>query len=444
MKKLLTPVILFITLSSSFLSGCIQDKCEQTVTYFNYLPVYKSYAEIRASVQSEPAKDIVTPGKIYFKDAYIFISEVNKGIHIINNSNPYSPQNIGFINIPGNHDLAIKGNTLYADSYVDLLALDITDLTNVTVADRDENVFPYGWHHDGLWADPDSGIAVDWVEKEISETVDCGNNGGVFFDMPNVFIRSDVMAMGVQEFASNSTIKNDALGGNSGNSEFGTGVGGSLARFTIVNDYLYAVTWTDLEVFDITDMAHPQSVREVPIGWDIETIFPTNNRLFIGAMSGMFIYSLDNPTNPTYLSQFSHVRSCDPVVVENDYAFVTLKNESGNVCDGFANQLDVINISDLTKPNLEYTYSMTAPSGLGIRNGVLFICDGSAGLKVYDATDVSKINKNLLAQFSDIQVTDVIPLHNLLLAIGKGGLYQYDYSDLQDIKQISLIPVVNE
>ncbi|MEZ4776671.1 MAG: hypothetical protein R3D00_26080 [Bacteroidia bacterium] len=438
MKKLFTPAIVLAALFSSFLSGCIQDKCEQTVTYYAYEPVYKSYAEIRASVKSEAAQDILAPGKMYFKDALIFISEVNKGIHIIDNNNPANPQNIGFINIPGNHDLAIKGNILYADSYVDLVAIDISNLSDVTVLDREENVFPYGWNHDGLWADPDSGIAVDWIEQEIVETVDCGNNGGGF-GRPNIFTRNDVLAFGVQDFASNSSIKNEAAAG--GNSEIGVGVGGSLARFTIVNDYLYAVTWTDLEVFDISDLSNPRDLGETQIGWDIETIFPNNNRLFIGSMTGMYIYSLDNPVTPTMLSMISHVRSCDPVVVEGNYAYVTLRNGNGDVCNGFTNQLDVINISNITQPYIEYTYSMTNPSGLGIRNGVLFICDGPSGLKVYDANDVSKINQNLLAQFSDIQVMDVIPLHNLLLAIGDGGLYQYDYSDLKDIKLISKIPV---
>ncbi|MEZ4827701.1 MAG: hypothetical protein R3C61_15675 [Bacteroidia bacterium] len=439
MKKLISPVIVSAVLLLSMLTGCIQDKCEQTVSYFAYQPVYMSYEAVRASVKSEPARAILAPGKMYFKDAYIFISEVNKGIHIINNSNPATPQIVGFINIPGNHDLAIKGNILYADSYIDLVAIDISDMSSVSVLSREENVFPYGWNHEGLWADPDSGIAVDWVEKEISETVDCGSNGWPYSGVPNIFTRSDVLAMGVQDFASNSSIKSESGGG----SEIGVGVGGSLARFTIVNDYLYAVTWTDLEVFDISNLADPVSVREVPVGWDIETIFPYNNRLFLGSMTGMFIYSLDNPANPFQLSQLSHVRSCDPVVVEGNYAFVTLRNGNGDRCEGFTNQLDVINISNITQPNLDYTYSMTNPSGLGIRNGILFICDGTSGLKVYDASDVSKINQNLLAQFKDIKVMDVIPLHNLLLAFGEGGLYQYDYSDLNDIKLISQIPIGN-
>ena len=37
--------------------------------------------------------------------------------------------------------------------------------------------------------------------------------------------------------------------------------------------------------------------------------------------------------------------SCDPVVVQGDYAFVTLRG--GTECQGFSNQLDIIDISTL-------------------------------------------------------------------------------------------------
>jgi hypothetical protein len=134
------------------------------------------------------------------------------------------------------------------------------------------------------------------------------------------------------------------------------------------------------------------------------------------------------------------MNSCDPVVVEGDYAYVTLRD--GTTCNTFTNQLDVVNISNVTNPRLEYSYPMTNPHGLGIRDGVLFICDGAAGLKIYDAADPGKITANQLAHFPGINTFDVIPLHNVLLMIGDDGLYQYDYSDLKDIKQLSLIPVV--
>jgi hypothetical protein len=153
----------------------------------------------------------------------------------------------------------------------------------------------------------------------------------------------------------------------------------------------------------------------------------------------MYIYSLSNPSNPKYISQFRHSSSCDPVVVEGDYAYVTLR--AGNLCGDSESQLDVIDISDIQKPTFLKSYPMVEPYGLGIDDSVLFVCDGNAGLKIYNASDPLKISQNKLAEYSNINTFDVIPLGNVLLLIGADGLYQYDYSDLENITQLSFIPI---
>ena len=76
-------------------------------------PVYLSYDELRTSVTIEEGQEIIQPGKLYFKDNYIFINEYQTGIHVVDNNDPSDPQIIKFIEIPGNVDLAIKGNILY-------------------------------------------------------------------------------------------------------------------------------------------------------------------------------------------------------------------------------------------------------------------------------------------------------------------------------------------
>lgn len=431
MKRVVLPLLLAILALG--LNSCVQDQCEETLTYLTYSPVYQSFETIRASVQSEPAQALKQPGKLYFKDQYIFISELGEGIHIINNADPANPINEGFIRIPGTRDLAIKGQVLYADSYVDLLALDISNMEDVQVLSREQDVFPYGDHHPGLWADPDSGIAVDWIEREVSEEFPC-NSGGWGWGR-NFFGMEDAIA--VSSFASNSSIPAASQGGGS---ETPTGVGGSMARFTLTGDYLYAVTTNTLQPFDISNLEEPVAQNIIELGWGVETIFPMYNHLFIGTMTGVLIYDLQNPAQPTYKSEFAHIRSCDPVVVEGDYAYVTLRD--GNDCGNTVNRLDILDISDLSNPWLVKTYNMTNPHGLGIRDGALFICDGDAGLRVYDASDVENLEAR--AHFEEIHAFDVIPLHNLLLMIGEGGFYQYDYSDLNDVRQISVIPVAVE
>ena len=85
---------------------------------------------------------------------------------------------------------------------------------------------------------------------------------------------------------------------------------------------------------------------------------------------------------------------------------------------------------------------MTGPYGVGIDDDVLFVCDGSDGLKVYNASDPYLIAEHQLAAFKNINAYDVIPLGSSLLMIGADGFYQYDYTNLKDIKLISSIKVV--
>jgi hypothetical protein len=439
MNKLLYSLWALLAMMLFAAPGCLQDSCEQQITYLTYEPVYKSYAEIRSAIRNLPAQDIRRPGKIYFKDQYIFISEINEGIHVINNFDPANPQALTFIAVPGNHDVAIKGNVLYADSYMDIVALDISNPEQVSELSRTLNVFPYGEWHDGLFADPNLGVAVDWVETQVTETYDCS---GGWNPRSNWYTLDDALDTRVFELSSNTSVPQSSTSG--GGSDVSTGVGGSMARFTIVGDYLYAVTQSDLISFSIRSLASPALEGQVSLGWGIETIFPYQNRLYIGSMTGMFIYGLANPAFPNQLGLVTHARACDPVAVEGDYAYVTLRNGSGGPCNTATNQLDVVNIANPAAPFIQHTYPMYNPHGVGIRNSTLFICDGDAGLKVYDASNVAAISQNQLAHFGNIHAWDVIPLHNLLIMIGEGGLYQYDYSDLSNIRQISHIPVVAE
>src|SRR6185436_7954170 len=107
--KTLQCFILLSAMALSF-SSCLKDDCKQFYTYKLYKPVYMSYDELRSAVKSTAVTDLKTVGKIYYKAPYIFISEVNEGIHVLDNTNPSSPQNVAFIKVPGNLDIAVKDN----------------------------------------------------------------------------------------------------------------------------------------------------------------------------------------------------------------------------------------------------------------------------------------------------------------------------------------------
>lgn len=199
----------------------------------------------------------------------------------------------------------------------------------------------------------------------------------------------------------------------------------------------------DVRVVDVSTESSPSPKEKYFINWDIETIFPFENKLFIGARSGMHIMDISSPETPVKISTFQHATSCDPVVVDGTYAYVTLR--SGNpTCEGFSNQLDVVDISNIQSPKLIKSYEMKNPHGLGVDQDLLFLCDGDAGLKMFDIKDKLAIDKNQLAHHKNIHAFDVIPFENTLMLIGDDGIFQYDYSNLKDLKLLSHLKIENE
>ena len=223
-----------------------------------------------------------------------------------------------------------------------------------------------------------------------------------------------------------------------------TGKGGSMARFAIQGDVLYAVTSNNLKVFNIEEAANPKysDMRDVQIGFDIETIYPMDTLLFIGSRNGMYIYSITEPRFPTLLGQALHLRSCDPVVAQGQYAFVTLNTNSSR-CGAMPNNvLEIYDVSRPTHPVLKKTVSMKGPTGLGVDGSKLFVCD--RGLKVFDITDPLNIKQiDDLANIDEVDIRDtydVIPLDGLLILTAKEGLYQFDYTGAH-LKYVSKIEI---
>ncbi|MEP6596609.1 MAG: hypothetical protein ABJA71_11720 [Ginsengibacter sp.] len=412
----------FSLLFSLFFIGCIKDTCHKTYAYTYYVPIYKTKDEVKANIKSNAAKEVQNPGKIFTIGKYIFLNEIDKGIHIIDNSDPVSPQNVAFIDIPGNMDLALKGNILYADAYADLVTIDIANPLNVIVKKYNEGVFPFRNYGTGFMA-ADGKMIIDWQKRDTTITEACSDNNWMMTN-PSVF------------FLSNSSIQD---GSSSKVSMSPIGQGGSMARFALINNYLYTVSDYDLNIFNITNSVDPTFISNVQVDWHVETIYPFKNKLFIGSNNGMFIYDVESsPDNPAKMGEFTHVRACDPVIADDSFAFVTL--HSGTECLGYSNQLDVVKLNDLTNSELVKTYSMTSPHGLSKDGNLLFICDGTDGLKVYDAGDV--MNLQLIKQISNLETYDVIAFGNIALVVAVDGLYQYDYSNINNIHLLSKISII--
>jgi hypothetical protein len=217
------------------------------------------------------------------------------------------------------------------------------------------------------------------------------------------------------------------------------GKGGSMARFAIKNNHLYVVDDSNLNIFDISDVQNPELVKKQEVGFGIETIFPRDNNLFLGSQSGMYVYDITNPELPNQLSFYNHITSCDPVVVEGNLAYVTLRT-GGSCQTGFTDdQLDIIDISDLENPTNLVIHPMPTPYGLSVEDSTLFICQGDSGLSIFNSSDI--YNLQTIAKYTNIKAYDVITNNGVLIVIGDDGLHQYNYSDLNNITLLSEILV---
>jgi len=259
--------------------------------------------------------------------------------------------------------------------------------------------------------------------------VDCGMGG--FFGFEG---RKDVI---VYDFVGGGGCINcnPSLQSGGGNSPYG--LGGSMARFAIAGEHLYTVSTSSLEVFRISQPDAPVKGREIPLGWFIETIYPFKQQLFIGSRNGMYMFSIAQPDQPREIGRFEHARACDPVVGDEDYAYVTLR--SGTTCEGFDNELNIVDVKNPAATSLLMVYPMKHPQGLSKDGNLLFICDGEAGLKVYDARNVFDLK--LLDTVEGIDAYDVIAWKGLAIVTAKGGLFQYDYTNPADLKELSKLSV---
>ncbi len=416
-------------------SACVKDTCSNSRSFIVYDPVFRTLAAIRAvTPQYQAARPLKNPGKIYFYGDFVLINEQKEGIHIFDNTNPQSPQNKGFIAIEGNVDMAIKEDVLFADSYMDLLSINIKDYTKPQLLRRVENSFQ------GFFpVSEQRGFIVNYTKRAVNETIECNDprlaNGNWWFtnERQSVFLDANFSTK-----AGNAS----AAFNNSGRGAAPVGVGGSMARFTVVNDFMYAVDQSNLRTFTISTLSNPTLVNTRNLGWGIETIFPHKDKLFIGSQTGMFIFDIATPEAPIQLGTFSHARRCDPVFVDSNTAYVTLRG--GNECGGFTNQLDVVDVKDLRAPKLIKTYPMRNPKGLSILDKTLYLCDD--GFKIFDIKNNLTISENQKSHIKDFATFDVISFYQtatqkIAMVIGADGFLQFDVTDPAQPKQLSKIAV---
>ncbi len=164
------PGLTVLGLLLFLLSGC--DKEERD--FYDGLgkkPVYIALSELRA-IGNEPPRPIQLSGTIFLQDTLFFILEQGKGIHVFNIADSLNTINVAFFKIPAITDFVIAGHVLYADSWKDLVVIDISNLQQIQETDRlidAINPALYPPLYEGIFecVDESKGAVIDWEDATL-------------------------------------------------------------------------------------------------------------------------------------------------------------------------------------------------------------------------------------------------------------------------------------
>ncbi|MEL6805112.1 MAG: hypothetical protein AAFO91_15175, partial [Bacteroidota bacterium] len=382
------------------LSSCLEEDCEAVVSFIGYEPVLIYPEDFRVDIQPEISRGVCNPSGFYYYENYLLVIDRNEGLHIVNNQDPTNPDFVAFLPIKGAVGLAVYNDILYVNNVTDLVTFDLSTPEAPDMLERIEDVFPPYSSLTGDLANLDGAIVIDYVETDQVRNIPCSENPreDLFVERGVLFVNnSSPMAA---DFASAA---NESAGPGRG-----AGIGGSLARFTINNGTLYTVDNSELKTFDLSNPSTPDERGTIQLGWDIETIFPSGNLLFIGSRTGMHILDGTDPLNPVQLSTFDHAQSCDPVFVKGDLAYVTLRSGVDEQwCNTITNRMEIVDISNPSNPVLIETYDLNFPAGLTVTDDLLFLCEGPFGFRVFYLQPNGLLGEQV-AHRSDIEALDVI------------------------------------
>lgn len=225
----------------------------------------------------------------------------------------------------------------------------------------------------------------------------------------------------------------------------GQGVSGSITRFAVNGNYMYVLNQNEVQTYDITDRANPVLKHRLATDWGLETITFYDNSLFLGSTTALYILDITNPAVPVIQAKSDRLSTvgftgCDPVAVNGDYAYSTIKVIE-NICGVISAEsaLIVYDVSNKSNPKVLGTYPMNIPNGLGYKDNYLFVCDeGSDLLVVYDITNPAALE---LAPLT-VPMTDPYDLivdGQRMIVSTKTDFQIFDVSQLPQIRKIGTI-----
>ena len=325
---------------------------------------------------------LIYPINMTLADDRLYVSDRHTGVHVFDVANPEAPEAAFTIELSGNRGTAVRGNIVYANDYRRLLVIRVEGDTYEVVKEIEST---YEHEHPPVMMD----------------TVDRGYGCSC--------------PLGAQDDFATAPQPSGGSGG----------TGSSFATFAVIDDYLYYLDYTDIVTMDISTPEDPQELSRRRIGWDIETLFPTDALLFVGGARGMYIFDRSEPASPKEIGRVEHFRACDPVVVSGPVAYVTLRGES--VCGGGRNVLLCVSIQNPSNPTIIGEKVLPSPYGLTVKDPFLYVSAGEDGFQLLDISKPT--DPKVLAGWADWPTKDFIWSGRFLYVLGFDDLRIFDVSE---------------
>lgn len=174
-KFFLIPAIglAILTLENCCYDG--DDCCYECYSHkeWGYKAVYSN--DLNDIVSLEAPRALRSPGKIYVYNNLLLINEVQKGLHIYDNTDPANPTALNFLKITGCNDMAMRNGVLYTDQFSNLITIRLDSLQSELEKSRLSDVFSAYYYDvapdtvDVYYECPNLslGVVVDWVQDSV-------------------------------------------------------------------------------------------------------------------------------------------------------------------------------------------------------------------------------------------------------------------------------------
>lgn len=221
-------------------------------------------------------------------------------------------------------------------------------------------------------------------------------------------------------------------------------VNGSYANLLVIGDFMYVINIQNLATYNVADANNPELINDQEIGFNIESLLHFKGNLFIGSADAMHIFKIGANGIPdrTSITSYGTLDEVfcrkDPIAVNEQYAFASLSSVVRNDCFRTEiNEVRIYNISDTSRPSLISTLPMDGPKGIALDGNTLFVAESNTGLKIYDVSYIE--NPVLRYHFDGFRAYDLIPDDGLLIVVGPEKIYEYDYTDIENVTLLGTI-----